>query len=310
MGLESSDPQGIGKPLPQQTFPIRTVAALTGISAFTLRSWERRHGLITPERTAHGQRAYTPADVERIRQILVLLDRGMAIGQIAGVIDNPLEPVEQPESTGFWGRLRARMVQRIGAFDEAGLEGTYQEALAIHPIEQVTQNLLLPLLHELGTRWLDSECGIAEEHFFAVYLRNKLGARFHHRRLPEHGPRLLCACLPGERHELGQLLFALAANERGFRTTLLGADVPLGAVSAAARRMKAEAVVLSGYVAPTAAFWTEELRGLVEVLAVPVFVGGPVSLTHRGQILAAGAHDLGCDLSMALQRIRLVFQRT
>lgn len=308
MDVQNPDPDTAAS-ASRRTFPIRTVAALTGVSAFTLRSWERRHGLINPERTARGQRAYTQVDVERIRQILALLDAGMAIGQVAGVIETEGKASGSPESTGFWARLRERMVERISAFDEPGLDTAYQEALALHPIEQVTQSLLLPLLRELGTRWLASECGIAEEHFFAVYLRNKVGARFHHRRFPDQGPKLLCACLPGERHELGQLLFALAANVRGFRTILLGADVPLGAVSAAAGRMAADAVVLSGFVEPTAAFWTEGLRWLVDAVAVPIFIGGPVCLTHRGQIVEAGAHDLGCELSMSFQRINLAIDR-
>jgi DNA-binding transcriptional MerR regulator len=294
----------------RRTFPIRTVAALTGVSAFSLRAWERRHGLITPQRTANGQRLYSQADVDRIRRILALLDAGMAIGQVAGVIDDAPEPGAAPPVEDFWSRQGDRMAGAIAAFDERSLENAYQEALALHPMEQVTERLLLPLLRRVGQRWLSSECGIAEEHFFSVYLRNKLGARFHHRRIIESGPLLLCACLPGERHEVGQLLFALAAHERGFRCVLLGADVPPSAVEAAAARVKADAVTLSASVEPPETFWTEDLPRLVKAVAAPVFVGGPLCLAHRGHILEAGAHELGSHLNLSFQRIHEAMPRT
>ena len=53
--------------------PIRTVSILTGVNAVTIRAWERRYGLITPQRTPKGHRLYTHQDVERIRQIVALL---------------------------------------------------------------------------------------------------------------------------------------------------------------------------------------------------------------------------------------------
>lgn len=297
-------------PSAQRTFPIRTVAALTGVSTFTLRAWERRYGLINPRRTDSGQRVYTQSDVDRIGRILALLDSGLAIGQVAGVLDTQAESDGSGESSAFWSGLRIRMTVRIADFDEQGLDDAYQTALSLYPIERVTENLLLPLLRAVGTRWLESDVGIAEEHFFAVYLRNKLGARFHHRRLPERGPKLLCACLPGERHELGLMLFGLAAQERGYRTVLLGADVPLGTVAEAAGRLAADLVVLSGCLDPEETFWTEGLRGLVESVATPVCVGGRVTLTHRGQILDAGAHDLGNDIPLSFQRIDKAMHRT
>ena len=86
------------------------------------------------------------------------------------------------------------------------LESVYNEALSHYPIKVVTERLIGPLLHELGERWVKDMGSIAEEHFFGFYLRNKLGARFHHRQRNAGGPRLLMACLPGERHEVGLLL--------------------------------------------------------------------------------------------------------
>ena len=62
--------------------------------------------------------------------------------------------------------------------------------------------------------------------FFSLYLRNMFGARFHHRNRNNSGPKLLAACLPGEQHGVGGLLFVLATQEQGYRLVLLGVDMP------------------------------------------------------------------------------------
>lgn len=64
-------------------FTIRSVCALTGVNPNTLRAWERRYGLIQPERTASGYRLYTMHDVERLRAIQDLLNAGVPAGQVA-----------------------------------------------------------------------------------------------------------------------------------------------------------------------------------------------------------------------------------
>ena len=126
----------------------------------------------------------------------------------------------------------------------------YSQALSLYPIETVTDDLLLPVLQELGRRWKSGEGSIAEEHFFSVYVRNKLGARFHHRTRTRTGPRILAACLPDEQHELGLLIFSLAAHERGLRIVMLAAQTPLEELALAARRARCNAIVLSSTLTP------------------------------------------------------------
>ena len=62
--------------------------------------------------------------------------------------------------------------------------------------------------------------------FFTLYPRNMFGARFHYRNRNNSGPKLLAACLQGEQHRVGGLLFVLATQEQGYRLVLLGADMP------------------------------------------------------------------------------------
>jgi DNA-binding transcriptional MerR regulator/methylmalonyl-CoA mutase cobalamin-binding subunit len=286
-----------------ELFPIRTVASLTGVNAITLRAWERRYGLIKPVRTDSGHRLYTQVDIDTIHQVVALLDKGVAISQVRHALAGPAASRSRIAEDGPWAGFRERMIAAISQFDENRLEDVYNELLSLYPTDLATRKVLLPLLVELGTRWETAEGSVAEEHFFGVYLRNKLGARFHHRPRHNTGPKLLAACLPGEQHEVGLLLFALAAHDHGFRLVLLGADTPLAELPYAARRAQAEAIVLSGSIDPRPGLLDTELPKLATDAGLPVFIGGLTAVRHRDAIVAAGAEPLGSDITAGLKRI-------
>jgi len=286
----------------EKHLPIRTVSALTGVNAVTLRAWERRYGLVRPMRTPKGHRLYTPAQVEEIQRVLALMRSGVAVGQVREALAAEAPPADKP-GTGPWAAYRKRMAAAIGAFDEHALETVYEEALSLHSIDRVNRMLLMPLLDELGARWSKVVGGVAEEHFFSAYLRNKLGARFHHRRALGAGPKLLVACVPGEHHEIGLLIFALAAHEAGMRIVLLGANVPFAEAGAAARRAQCDAVVLSSSIDPESEDFYRGLGELVAAVKRPVYLGGVTAAAHGREIEAAGAVALATTLESAVRRI-------
>ncbi|MGW8247894.1 MAG: MerR family transcriptional regulator [Acidiferrobacterales bacterium] len=285
-------------------YPISTVASMTGVNPVTLRAWERRYGLIQPTRTGKGHRLYSAQDVERIKEVLRLVEEGIPIGQVPQVLEAGAHvPGELVSAGEGWADYQERMVSAIEQFNEAGLESVYNEALSLYPVDIVTRRLLVPLLKELGERWENATGSVAEEHFFGVYMRNKLGARFHHRQGNPQGPKLLAACLPGEQHEIGILLFALAAHDRGFRIVLLGADMPLEELPIVVRRAKCDAIVLSGAIEPSETVLKKQLPDLVQAARVPVFIGGITARLHSDEITSAGARPVGNDLVLGLRDI-------
>jgi len=282
--------------------PIRTIASLTGVNAVTLRAWERRYGLVRPARTPKGHRLYTHQHVERIRRVLALIERGVPISRVRELID--AEPrKEMTAGSGPWRETLEQMSAAIACFDERELDRIYDGALSVYPVEEVTSRLLLPLLVHLGDRWQDLAGGIAEEHFFAMYLRSKLGARLQHRMRYATGPRIVAACAPGEQHEIGLILFALQAHAAGLQTVMLGADTPVNDVVVARQRSAARAVVISSSLAPAAGFLSDALPRLVRGAGVPVFVGGAAASSHRREIAAAGATPLGVEIDDGVQLI-------
>jgi DNA-binding transcriptional MerR regulator/methylmalonyl-CoA mutase cobalamin-binding subunit len=287
------------------SYPIRTVSMLTGVNPVTLRAWERRYGLVKPHRTASGHRLYSQHDVDLINEVVRQLDAGINVSQVRLSPAGPNQAAVAPApATDVWTDAFSCMLGAIERFDEQAMQRAYQEVLSLYPMDVVIERLIVPVMCELGRRWEDgAQTAIAEEHFFEVYLRNKLGARFHQREATDSGTRLLAACLPGERHENGLLLFALAAQERGYRVVLLGADMPLQQLAAVARLGRAGAIVLSGSTMRVQQAVDTALPALVRDAHVPVFVGGRISTLLRDPVLAAGAVPLGEDLRPALRTI-------
>lgn len=283
--------------------PIRTVSQMTGVNPVTLRAWERRYGLIKPKRTPKGHRLYSRDDIDLINRVLALLDRGMSIGQVRNALENERVDPDVSEADDIWSGYRYRMLIAITRFDEAELEEVYNEALSLYPVQLVTRRLIVPLLEDLGVRWEKGEGSVAEEHFFGSYLRNKLGARFHHR--PRHvlGERLIMACLPEEYHEVGLLLVALAAGNRGYDIILLGANMPLEELPAAAEQARADAIVLSGSAPPAETIIRQQLAPVVSAAQVPVFVGGTGPSRVAELISEAGAIVLGSDVDSGLRQL-------
>ena len=292
----------------EKLYTIGIVAKLTGVGAITLRAWERRYGLIEPIRKESGHRLYTRRHIDQINHITALTRQGLRISQITpDMLESELkDTAADGGEDDAWTRHLNSMVAAVVSYDEDRLEEIYNGVLALYPIATVTQKLLTPLLKELGRRWESGRGGIAEEHFFAFYLRNKLGARFHHRARGNRGPLLLIAGLPGEHHEFGLLLFALAAHDAGYRVIPLGADMPLGELAALARKKDCSAIVLSGAIEPPARVLDTDLPELVRGAGVPVLVGGLSSVYACEAIDRAGAEALGRDIDHGLERLAAV----
>ena len=291
----------------EKLYTIGTVSKLTGVGAITLRAWERRYSLIQPVRKESGHRLFTRHHIDQINRITALTQQGMRISQIRPEMLETETGNESDEEPDTWNEYLNSMIAAVIDFDEDRLEEIYNEALSLYPIGIVTRKLLTPLLIELGLRWAENEGSIAEEHFFTFYLRNKIGARYHHRaRGKNTGPRLLLAGLPGEHHEIGLLLFALSAHEDGYQVILLGANMPLRELGYVARKKHCSAILLSGAIEPSPETLSKDLPKLVKSAEIPVLVGGLSSVYACDAINRAGAEALGRDVEHGLSRIKEV----
>lgn len=292
---------------PEELYPMRTVASLTGINPVTLRAWERRYGLVTPRRASGGHRLYSRSDLDRLRHVLDLMEGGMSIGRAAALVargdDRAEEPLPEVDNRAQFGESVRRLLAATESLDRTGLSAACEDALDLYPMEMVIENILTPVLQELGERWSRRAGGIAEEHFLSSFLRDMLGAGMRPATPDASGPRLLAACMPDEHHDLGLLMFGQCAEHRGYRVVMLGAAVPLEQIPPAARASCADAVILSITQPPPPGVLGRDLSVLVDSLEVPVLVGGFLSERYRGALEATGTRVIGRRLTTALDAL-------
>jgi DNA-binding transcriptional MerR regulator len=289
-------------------YPIRAISELTGVPTTTLRAWERRYGLLKPSRTAKGHRLYSGEDIDLVKEIVKLLKSNHTISEAIRIIRNPeLTATSGAEVEGHWAVYQQRMLKSIENFNEQNLDATYNEALSIYPIDMVTREVIIPVLQALGERWQDREAGVAEEHFFSAFLRNKLGARLHHEAHRSRGNKILVSCLPGEYHELGILLFCIAAIGHGYQILYLGTDMPPLQLLKVVERTDVAAVLLSG---TKPELWQHdvelELKKNIKSSKIPFMFGGELSEVHKDSLESLGAYVLGSDHVIAMERMESI----
>lgn len=294
-------------------FAIRELVRRTGVNASTLRAWENRHGLIVPSRAPSGHRLYSEKDVQRVRRLQELLLQGISLNEAVEVFNSepedsasvPMEPPGQPREIGSdaWQAYLRETLRALEDFSTERLDTIYNEACAIYPIDILTQSLLIPVLKQLGTRWETRPSGIAEEHFFSAWLRNKLGARLHHTVGLSKGKLLLLACLPHEHHEIGLLLFALGALHRGFRVVYLGSNLPIRQIVHVARKAHPAGIVLAGRDIDNPAQLLADIAWLSNSTAVPIYVGSHFSVQAHDALITSGVIPVGNHISLGLNLI-------
>ncbi|QKL00549.1 MerR family transcriptional regulator [Pseudomonas sp. NY5710] len=169
--------------------PIGELARRTGVNPVTLRAWERRYGLLKPQRTAKGHRLYPQNQVERVETILAWLQRGASVGQVRELLDKPTSTAPK----GDWQARQFELVEAIASLSQRNLDQQLNQAMALYPALTLCEQLLLPLLDLLDLRWGNYFNARLEQVFFYGWLRSKLGARVYHDNQLLHGPAVLLA---------------------------------------------------------------------------------------------------------------------
>jgi hypothetical protein len=213
-----------------------------GFPAETLRAWERRYGLFSPQRTGGGVRRYGALDIERGRQMGDLLRAGWAPGRAARhILSGGAE--ERTEREGPLAGLREDIWAALVRMDGTAISSALDAALVMSGTDAVLRELILSNLRRLGDEWAAGRITIAQEHYGSNLMRARLLA-VDKDWLAGLGPLALLACPAGELHDLPLVAFGLALRQRGWRVACLGADTPLLAVDDAVRLADPQVVVL------------------------------------------------------------------
>src|SRR5689334_21001171 len=222
-------------------YTIKRAAELTGISVATLRAWERRYGVVSPQRSDGGYRLYGPEDVRALAIMNSLVNEGWSAREAAGREPSfgreardgrdsrdgrgsrvaPLRPGARYQSEDAEAFVRA--AERL---DSASATAVLDARFALGTFEHVVDDWLMPTLKLVGEEWAHGRLTVAGEHLVSYAVQRRLAAAYEAASGRVDGPTLLIGLPPGSRHELGLLAFAVAARRAGFATVYVGADLP------------------------------------------------------------------------------------
>ncbi len=228
-------------------YRISTVSEMTGIPRNTLLAWERRYGLLSPERNDSGYRTYSEQDVAKLRRVKEFLDQGYKISEAVALMRRAVPPqVDLPVARGeAQANVRDALAERLLAFDRNGADAVRQR-LVLFSFKRSIDEVYLPLLRDVGDAWHRGEVTVAQEHFVTAFVREQMMAMLHSLGAgPEGGPLVVCSGPPGEQHELGLIATAVKLALRGCRVSYLGLDLPPEELAAAASVQRATLVCQS-----------------------------------------------------------------
>ena len=261
----------------------------TGVARELLRAWERRYGLLRPQRTEGGFRLYSHDDVRRVQAMREHLANGISAAQAAQLAAGGEDAAPRAAAPVDEGGVAA-LDRALESLDDAAAQAAFDELLARHSLDGVLRDFIVPYLREIGARWERGEATVAQEHFASALLRGRLLALA--RGWDQgRGPRALLACAPGELHELSLVAFGLALRSRGWRITYLGPDTPLESVTETAEALRPRIVVLVAITSPA----LSERRDAVAALASrwPLALAGAAAGDELAR--ASGARLLAAD---------------
>jgi methanogenic corrinoid protein MtbC1 len=248
---------------------IAALAHRTGVAPDTLRKWEQRYRILQPTRTAGGQRRYSERDVVRVEWLRQRLSEGYRIGEAATLLGGAAAPAPARSPAEQVDGILASAARGNAA--DIGLR--LDQAFALHSVEEALETVVDPLLRAVGARWETGELGVADEHLVSEAVRSRLGHLLAETGGGTHGTAVL-ACAPGERHELGLMMAAIALRRDGWNAVYLGCDTPVGDALALAERLSARVLGISVSSAALSKALQQALRVAPRPGGLAVVIGG------------------------------------
>lgn len=211
-------------------YSIKDLEQITGVKAHTIRVWERRYGIIHPERTDTNIRFYSDDDLKRLLNISMLNTSGIKISRLAKMENVDLENsvLELERNNSLEDTSIDKLILATINFDESLFESILNRCLLEKGMEETTIQILFPFFQRIGILWQIGTISPAQEHFISNLIRQKLftaidsisGAR------PENAKKIIFFLKENELHEISILFYNYIAKKNGVKTLYLGQDLP------------------------------------------------------------------------------------
>ncbi|MDG1291614.1 MAG: MerR family transcriptional regulator [Flavobacteriaceae bacterium] len=215
----------------KSNFTIKDLENISGIKAHTIRIWEKRYELLSPDRTDTNIRRYSLSSLQKLLNITLLYNHGFKISMIAS-LDQEEMPIMVREialkSNSEQVSINALKLSMVN-FDTVLFDATFEEILLQNDFDFVFINIFMPLMNELGILWQTNAISASHEHFITNLIKQKIHIQTEFQQkeyIPQHNNKTFVLYLPeNEIHELGVLFLNYYILKFGYRTIFLGQSI-------------------------------------------------------------------------------------
>lgn len=213
------------------SFSIKDLENLTGIKAHTIRIWEKRYNLLSPNRSDTNIRNYSLVSFQKLLNISFLNNNGLKISKIANLREEeiPIKVREIASRAKVEDHAINALKMAMMNFDQVLFYNTYNNLLENKAFNEIFYSVFLPLLNEIGLLWQTNTITPAHEHFLSTHIKQKLLINIERLQLLEPKPatQTFVLFLPdSEIHDIGLLFVNYELRSRGYHTIFLGESVP------------------------------------------------------------------------------------
>lgn len=216
----------------KKSFSIRDMENLSGIKAHTIRIWEKRYKLFTPERTDTNIRTYNIVSLQKLLNVTLLYNHGYKISKIAKLEESQIPDlvkeitVKDRENDHVMNHLKMAMLN----FDQTLFLKTYDSLLSEKSFSDTFNEVFIPFLNELGLLWQTDTISPAHEHFISNLIKLKIYSNTEALQMEKvsRDDHVYALYLPeNEIHELGLLYVNYEIINKGYKSIYLGQSMPL-----------------------------------------------------------------------------------
>lgn len=212
-------------------YSITDLEKITGIKAHTIRIWEKRYSVVTPERTTTNIRYYSDNDLKRLLNISMLNRYGYRISSIVKMSKEELSKIvmDISESSNDYSLQIEHLIVAMMELNEEKFEKVLSNALIKLGFENTVTGIIYPFLEKVGVLWLVGTINPAQEHFIVNLIRQKIIAAIDGL-MVTHSPdakKFILFLPPGEMHELSLLFFWYTLKKNGHKVIYFGQSLPI-----------------------------------------------------------------------------------
>lgn len=126
-------------------YSIGEVAERCGINPVTLRAWQRRYGLLKPQRSEGGHRQFDDEDILRIEEIKRLMKTGVSVGKVKALLENT-----EVMTQGNWASFQEEMLTVLRYASPAKLRAKIGEFRRDHAMDVLIDNIITPVRQRMN----------------------------------------------------------------------------------------------------------------------------------------------------------------